>query len=141
MATPTRTGGARSNSLLSTEQIEATMTNRRCGVRWRSRRRKGGLFAEALLRDWFITGQQLSDSWQVHYNGETNPGGAAMGRSRSFNRFHRQLARQKRHSIRSLIPRIRDGDNPAEQTVDHTKVILDRVSGREVIDELLEREA
>ena len=64
-----------------------------------------------------------------------------MGRSRSFNRFHRQLARQKRHSIRSLIPRFRDGDNPAEQTVDHTKVILDRVSGREVVDELLEREA
>ena len=64
-----------------------------------------------------------------------------MGRSRSFNRFHRQLARQKRHAIKAVIPKFRDGAAPAEQTVDHTKMILDRVSGREVVDELLEREA
>ena len=64
-----------------------------------------------------------------------------MGRSRSFNRFHRQLARQKRHAIKSQIPRFRDGVIPAEQSVDHTQVILDRVNGREVVDELLEREA
>ena len=64
-----------------------------------------------------------------------------MGRSRSFNRFHRQLARQKRHAIKTLIPRFRDGVAPAEQSVDHTKMILDRVSCREVVDELLEREA
>ena len=64
-----------------------------------------------------------------------------MSRSRSFNRFHRQLARQKRNAIKTLIPRIRNGEAPAEQTVNHTKVILNRVSGREVVDELLEREA
>ena len=64
-----------------------------------------------------------------------------MGRSRSFNRFHRQLARQKRHAIKSLIPRFRDSVSPAEQTVDRTKVIRDRLSGREIVDELLEREA
>ena len=64
-----------------------------------------------------------------------------MSRSRSFNRFHRQLARQKRHAIKALIPRFRDGVAPAEQNVDHAKVVLDRVSGREVVDELLEREA
>ena len=64
-----------------------------------------------------------------------------MSRSRSFNRFHRQLARQKRHAIKALIPRFRDGVAPSEQTVDHTKVILNRVSGREIVDELLESEA
>ena len=64
-----------------------------------------------------------------------------MSRSRSFNRFHRQLARQKRHAIKSVIPRFRDGEGPAEQTLDHTKAILNRVTGREVVDELLEREA
>ena len=64
-----------------------------------------------------------------------------MSRSRSFNRFHRQLARQKRHVIRSLIPRFRDGIAPTEPTENHTKVILGRVSDREVVDELLEREA
>ena len=64
-----------------------------------------------------------------------------MSRSRSFNRFHRQLARQKRHAIKAVIPKFRDRAAPAEQTVDHTKMILDRVSGREVVDELLEREA
>ena len=64
-----------------------------------------------------------------------------MSRSRSFNRFHRQLARQKRHAIKSVIPRFRDGEAPAEQIVDHTMVILNRVSGREVVDELMEREA
>ena len=64
-----------------------------------------------------------------------------MSRSRSFNRFHRQLASQKRHAIKSLIPRFRDGGTPAEQTEDHTRMILDRVRGREVVDELLEREA
>ena len=64
-----------------------------------------------------------------------------MSRSRSFNRFHRQLARQKRHAIRTLIPRFRHRETPAERIVDHTQELLDRVSGREVADELLEREA
>ena len=64
-----------------------------------------------------------------------------MSRSRSFNRFHRQLASQKRHAIKSVNPRFRGGEGPAEQTFDHTKAILNRVTGREVVDELLEREA
>ena len=95
---------------------------------------------EALLRDWFITGQQLSDNWQEHYNGEITQGGAAMGRSRSFNRFHRQLARQKRHAIRNLMPRFLHRETPAERIVDHTQELFDRLSSREVADELLERE-
>ena len=64
-----------------------------------------------------------------------------MSRSRSFNRFHRELARQKRHAIKAVIPKFRDGVATSEQTVDHTTVILDRLRGREVVDELLEREA
>ena len=64
-----------------------------------------------------------------------------MSRSRSFNRFHRHLARQKRHAIRSLVPRYRNGDVPAEHVVNNTQELLARVSGREIIDELLERES
>ena len=64
-----------------------------------------------------------------------------MSRSRSFNRFHRQLASQKRHAIKNLIPRYRGGEALAEQTLDHTKAILNRVTGREIVDELLESEA
>ena len=63
-----------------------------------------------------------------------------MSRSRSFNRFHRQLARQKRHALRSLIPRLRNRIQSPGKPLNHSHARLDRVNGRDVVDELLESE-
>lgn len=63
-----------------------------------------------------------------------------MSRSRSFNRFHRQLARQRRHDLRHLIPRFRNGNSSTDQPVDEQQTLIDRQSRREISIELLECE-
>ena len=62
-----------------------------------------------------------------------------MSRSRSFNRFHRYLARQKRSVLRTALPHKRQPED-ANALIDHSKDLLDRVTGQEVNLELLESE-
>ena len=63
-----------------------------------------------------------------------------MSRSRSFNRFHRYLARQKRSVLRTALPQNRLGDELLTTPIDHSKDLLDRVTGQEVSMDLLESE-
>ncbi|WP_392350316.1 hypothetical protein [Parasynechococcus sp.] len=63
-----------------------------------------------------------------------------MGRSRSFNRFHRYLARQKRSVLRTALPQHREGDEVLLEPINHSKDLLDRVTGQEVRLELLDSE-
>ena len=63
-----------------------------------------------------------------------------MSRSRSFNRFHRYLARQKRSVLRTALPHKRKTEDVNALVIDHSKDLLNRVSGQEVILELLESE-
>ena len=39
-----------------------------------------------------------------------------MSRSRSFNRFHRYLARQKRRGLRAVLPQFQDAREPVSYT-------------------------
>ena len=63
-----------------------------------------------------------------------------MSRSRSFNRFHRYLARQKRSVLRTALPHKRQPEDANALVIDHSKNLLDRVTGQEVNLELLESE-
>ena len=63
-----------------------------------------------------------------------------MSRSRSFNRFHRYLAHQKRSVLRTALAQNRSGDALLSAKIDHSKDLLDRVTGQEVRLELLETE-
>jgi predicted secreted protein len=63
-----------------------------------------------------------------------------MSRSRSFNRFHRYLARQKRRAMRSALPRFRDHDEMMVYPIDHTRQVLSRLWGKEMKLELEESE-
>ena len=63
-----------------------------------------------------------------------------MSRSRSFNRFHRYLARQKRRDMRSALPRFRDHDEMMGYPIDHTRQVLSRLWGKEMKLELEESE-
>ena len=63
-----------------------------------------------------------------------------MSRSRSFNRFHRYLARQKRRGLRAALPRFRDHDDVMGNPIDHTRIIMRRLCGREIQLELQESE-
>lgn len=63
-----------------------------------------------------------------------------MSRSRSFNRFHRYLASQKRSILRTELPKNRSGDEALTAPIDHSKDLLDRVTGQEVSLDLLESE-
>ena len=64
-----------------------------------------------------------------------------MSRSRSFNRFHRYLARQKRRGLRAVLPQFQvardDQQSPAESSND----VLRRLSLREIEMDLMEAEA
>ena len=64
-----------------------------------------------------------------------------MSRSRSFNRFHRYLARQKRRGLRSDLPRFREDTDVMGTPMDHSKSILHRLLGREIQLELQESDA
>jgi len=63
-----------------------------------------------------------------------------MSRSRSVNRFHRYLARQKRRGLRSVLPQFQMDIEHEGSPVDHSRDMLNRLKGREVDLELLEAE-
>ena len=64
-----------------------------------------------------------------------------MSRSRSFNRFHRYLARQKRRGLRSALPRFRDEQDVMGSPIDRSHQLLNRLIGQEINLDLQETEA
>ena len=74
---------------------------------------------------------------KTHYNGVTTEGGA-MSRSRSFNRFHRYLARQKRHGLRTVLPQFDVDFEYYGSPINNNRDMLNRLSEREVELELLD---
>ena len=63
-----------------------------------------------------------------------------MSRSRSFNRFHRYLARQKRRGLRDVLPQFQDVHEHQESPEDSSDEMLRRLSLREMESELMEAE-
>ena len=64
-----------------------------------------------------------------------------MSRSRSFNRFHRYLARQKRRGLRAVLPQFRDAREHQESPANSSDGVLRRLSLREMELDLMEAEA
>ena len=64
-----------------------------------------------------------------------------MSRSRSFNRFHRYLARQKRRGLRAVLPQFQDASEHQESPANSSDGVLRRLSLREVELDLMEAEA
>ena len=64
-----------------------------------------------------------------------------MSRSRSFNRFHRYLARQKRRGLRAALPQFQDAREHQESPVNNSDGVLRRLSLREMELDLMEAEA
>jgi hypothetical protein len=64
-----------------------------------------------------------------------------MNRSRSFNRFHRYLARQKRHGLKAVLPQSNQLGDMVNSGVDQRQNQLDRLSHQDVLMELLESQA
>ena len=64
-----------------------------------------------------------------------------MSRSRSFNRFHRYLARQKRRGLRTALPRFQEGLEVIGTPINHSREILKRLWNREIQTELQESDA
>ena len=64
-----------------------------------------------------------------------------MSRSRSFNRFHRYLARQKRRGLRAALPRFREELEVIGAPIDHSRNVLRRLWGREDLLELQDSDA
>ena len=64
-----------------------------------------------------------------------------MSRSRSFNRFHRHLARQKRRGLRAVLPQFQDARDNQEGPADNSDEVLRRLSRREMELDLQEAEA
>ena len=64
-----------------------------------------------------------------------------MSRSRSFNRFHRYLARQKRRGLRAVLPQFQDSREHQESPTDSSNDLLHRLSLREIELDLMEAEA
>ena len=64
-----------------------------------------------------------------------------MSRSRSFNRFHRYLARQKRRGLRSVLPQFQDARDHQQSPADNSNDVLRRLSLREIEMDLMEAEA
>ena len=64
-----------------------------------------------------------------------------MSRSRSFNRFHRYLARQKRRGLRAVLPQLQDAREPQESPANSSDGVLRRLSLREMELDLMEAEA
>ena len=64
-----------------------------------------------------------------------------MSRSRSFNRFHRYLARQKRRGLRSVLPQFQGACEHQESSVKSSDGVLRRLSLREMELDLMETEA
>ena len=64
-----------------------------------------------------------------------------MSRSRSFNRFHRYLARQKRRGLRAVLPQFQDARKHHESSANSSDGVLRRLSLREMELDLMEAEA
>ena len=64
-----------------------------------------------------------------------------MSRSRSFNRFHRYLARQKRRGLRAVLPQFQDAREHQESPANSSDGVLHRLSLREMELDLMEAEA
>ena len=64
-----------------------------------------------------------------------------MSRSRSFNRFHRYLARQKRRGLRAVLPQFQDARDNQQSPADCSNDVLRRLSLREIELDLMEAEA
>ena len=64
-----------------------------------------------------------------------------MSRSRSFNRFHRYLARQKRRGLRAVLPQFQDSRDYQERSASSSHDVLGRLNRREMELDLLEAEA
>ena len=64
-----------------------------------------------------------------------------MSRSRSLNRFHRYLARQKRRGLRAVLPQFQDAREHQESPADSSNDVLRRLSLREIELDLMEAEA
>jgi hypothetical protein len=64
-----------------------------------------------------------------------------MSRSRSFNRFHRYLARQKRRGLRAVLPQFHDAREHQESPANSSDGVLRRLSLREMELDLMEAEA
>ena len=64
-----------------------------------------------------------------------------MSRSRSFNRFHRYLARQKRRGLRAVLPQFQDARENQESPAKSRDSVLRRLSLREMELGLMECEA
>ena len=64
-----------------------------------------------------------------------------MSRSRSFNRFHRYLARQKRRGLRSVLPQFQDARDHQQSPADSSNHVLRQLSLREIELDLMEAEA
>ena len=64
-----------------------------------------------------------------------------MSRSRSFNRFHRYLARQKRHGLKAVLPQFRDQGETFCKTLNQTHAKAERLAKREIALELQDSEA
>ena len=64
-----------------------------------------------------------------------------MNRSRSFNRFHRYLARQKRHGLKAVLSQSNQLGDMVNRGVDQRQNTFDRLSHQDVLTELLETQA
>ena len=64
-----------------------------------------------------------------------------MSRSRSFNRFHRYLARQKRRGLRAVLPQFQVARDHQQSPADSSNDVLRRLSLREIEMDLIEAEA
>ena len=64
-----------------------------------------------------------------------------MSRSRSFNRFHRYLARQKRRGLRAVLPQFQDAHDHQQSPADSSNHVLRQLSLREIELDLMEAEA
>lgn len=64
-----------------------------------------------------------------------------MSRSRSFNRFHRYLARQKRRGLRAVLPQFQDARDLQQSQADRSNDVQRRLSLREIELDLMEAEA
>ena len=64
-----------------------------------------------------------------------------MSRSRSFNRFHRYLARQKRRGLRAVLHQFQAAPDHQQSPADSSNDVLRRLSLREIEMDLMEAEA
>ncbi|WP_392346734.1 hypothetical protein [Parasynechococcus sp.] len=64
-----------------------------------------------------------------------------MSRSRSFNRFHRYLARQKRRGLRAVLPQFQDAREHHASSANSSDDVLRRLSLREMELDMMEAEA